>query len=291
MPIYSGIDEAGLGPILGPYCATGTTFSSPSPLKDLLQDQQKKLFTVDDSKKVYQGKRGFERLEHSVLSFYTLLTGKVPDSFKEFIPSLKSPWYSNDLKLPLKVSKDKIVETAGEIAKLFNKRGIELIDIKRTAVSAEDFNKLLDKFDNKSIVCQKIIEPLIKSKAYHPGNNIVIDKQGGRKFYKDYLEMILHSDSIVIMSEENSHSHYSTKGLNIHFKAKADSTSFSVALSSMFSKYMRELAMHSFNKHWSDKNPGIRSTAGYYTDGIRFINDLKTNNIMPADPDILIRKK
>jgi len=54
--IYSGIDEAGLGPILGPYCATRVTFKSPKPY-------QKKIFYVNDSKKVYLGVNGLKRLE------------------------------------------------------------------------------------------------------------------------------------------------------------------------------------------------------------------------------------
>lgn len=292
MKNYSGIDEAGLGPILGPYCATSTTFLSNEPLKELFQDQQKKLFYVDDSKKVYQGKHGLSKLELNVLSFYTLLKGEIPKTTSEFIPSLKSEWnLKEDLELPLITDKDLIYQKADAINKLFNKRGVKLIDIKRTAVSPKNFNILLDDLSNKSVVCQKIIEPLIYSVINGDSNhNIVIDKQGGRKFYKEYLDSIT-MESVDIIKEENNHSHYRLGNVDIHFMAKADSSSFPVALSSMFSKYMREISMMSFNSYWEKIIPGIKRTAGYYTDGIRFIGDIKSSNKLPIDPDTLIRKK
>ncbi len=292
MPIYSGIDEAGLGPILGPFTATNTTFSAPEPLLDLLKDQQKKLFYVDDSKKVFQGKNGLEKLEINVLSFYYLLTGTVPGSLQSFIPSLKSPWYRDELILPLKVTNSQIVEKADKIGKLFLERDIKLLDIKRSAVGANNFNLLLDNWENKSIACQKIVNPLIQSTINNKTDHtLVIDKQGGRKFYKEYLESLIPGSQVKIILEENNHSHYYVDGIDIHFKAKADSTSFAVALSSMFSKYMREIAMRSFNDYWTKEIPDLKPTAGYYTDGVRFIDDLKLNGVLPEDIDILRRKK
>ncbi len=291
MPIYSGIDEAGLGPILGPFCATSTTIQGPSPLKELLEDQQKKLFYVDDSKKVFQGKYGLQRLEESVLSFYTLLTGSVPKTLKSFIPSLNGEWYNREMTLPLTVSEDHIVENASKIDELFDQRGVKLLDIKKTAISDKSFNSLIDTSDNKSIVCQKIVEPLIKQVGTFANSEITVDKQGGRKFYSDYLNQLFPSDEINIEFEEANHSRYEISDKSISFRAKADSSSFTVALASMFSKYMREIAMTSFNRHWYSLNSDVKPTAGYYTDGVRFLKDLEINSLLPSDMDIIRRKK
>lgn len=291
MPIYSGIDEAGLGPILGPFCASLTTFESPSPLKPLLEDQQKKLFYVDDSKKVYQGKKGLERLEENVLIFYKIFTGSIPEDLQTFIPSLKSTWYKERLPLPIVANKNKISDQAHMITELFDQRGIKLIDIKRTAVSAKDFNLLIDSIDNKSLVCQKIIEPLIIKTFSHNNSTTVVDKQGGRKFYREYLSNLFPQTEIETVLEEDKASHYRGDNKSICYRAKADSTSFPVALASMFSKYMREISMNSFNRYWYSKNSGVKPTAGYYTDGVRFLKDLEVNKLLPENIDLIRRKK
>jgi ribonuclease HII len=44
----------------------------------------------------------------------------------------------------------------------------------------------------------------------------------------------------------------------------------SVALASMVSKYLRELAMQAFNEFWRRHVPDLRPTAGYPTDARRF---------------------
>lgn len=290
--IYSGIDEAGLGPILGPFCAASTTMQSPQNLKELLKDIPKKLFYVDDSKKVYQGKYGFQRLELNVLAFYTVLGRELPESINSFIPTLNSDWNIQNSSLPISVTKDQVYSSAESIRNIFNDRGIKLLDIKRTVVSPADFNKLIDIWDNKSIVCQKIINPLLRNCIDKTSEHeIVVDKQGGRKFYKEYLDSLLENSNTEILFEQDNHSSYKTKRANIHFMAKADSNNFTVALSSMFSKYMRELAMISFNKYWQERIPDLKPTAGYYTDGIRFISELQSHGIMPINRDSLVRKK
>ena len=43
-----------------------------------------------------------------------------------------------------------------------------------------------------------------------------------------------------------------------------------VALASMTSKYLRELAMLAFNQYWCDRVPNLRPTAGYPQDARRF---------------------
>ena len=48
-----------------------------------------------------------------------------------------------------------------------------------------------------------------------------------------------------------------------------------VALASLISKYVRELLMESFNAYWSREVPGLRPTAGYYQDGLRFLKDIQ----------------
>jgi ribonuclease HII len=47
-----------------------------------------------------------------------------------------------------------------------------------------------------------------------------------------------------------------------------------VALASMISKYLRELAMQAFNQFWIRHLPELRPTAGYPGDSQRFKRDI-----------------
>jgi hypothetical protein len=49
-----------------------------------------------------------------------------------------------------------------------------------------------------------------------------------------------------------------------------------VALASMFSKYLREVFMRHFNVYWHAQVPGIKPTAGYPSDAGRFMKQIRT---------------
>ena len=55
---------------------------------------------------------------------------------------------------------------------------------------------------------------------------------------------------------------------------QAEERHLPVALASMFAKYVRELLMGAFNHYWQQVVPGLRPTAGYYTDAMRFLADI-----------------
>ena len=43
----------------------------------------------------------------------------------------------------------------------------------------------------------------------------------------------------------------------------------------MVSKYIRELLVQNINSYFSAHHKDLKPTAGYWTDGLRFIDDLK----------------
>jgi hypothetical protein len=47
-----------------------------------------------------------------------------------------------------------------------------------------------------------------------------------------------------------------------------------VALSSMVSKYLREVLMHQFNEFWATHVPGLKPTQGYPVDARRFRDEI-----------------
>ncbi|MFQ5496105.1 MAG: hypothetical protein ACE5EX_12075, partial [Phycisphaerae bacterium] len=59
------------------------------------------------------------------------------------------------------------------------------------------------------------------------------------------------------------------------FTQSGEAHQMPVALASMLSKYLREVLMACFNAYWADRVPGVKATAGYYQDGLRFLKDIQ----------------
>ena len=68
--------------------------------------------------------------------------------------------------------------------------------------------------------------------------------------------------------------HKNSLSWQVHFEAKAEARHLPVALASIYAKYVRELFMEQINRYWTAQVPGLRPTAGYYSDGRRFLADI-----------------
>ena len=82
---------------------------------------------------------------------------------------------------------------------------------------------------------------------------------------------------MVLLSNSSSYElSGSGKKMRLHFVTKADQKYLPVSLASMVSKYIRELLVERINKYFLKHQPQLKPTAGYWKDGLRFIEDLKT---------------
>jgi len=81
--------------------------------------------------------------------------------------------------------------------------------------------------------------------------------------------------------------------LDLHFLAKGESHHLPIALASMVSKYLRELFMRLLNRFWAERvGDRLVPTAGYYTDGQRFLADIdQALAAMNVDRRLLIRSR
>ena len=67
---------------------------------------------------------------------------------------------------------------------------------------------------------------------------------------------------------------------------------FPVALASLVCKYVRELSMHAFNQFWSEQVPGLKPTAGYPLDAVRFKQDIaEAQKRLGITDDVLWRER
>ena len=319
MAVIVGIDEAGYGPILGPLTATASVCSvEDSLLKanlwDVLTDsvsKQKKglrgRMLICDSKKAYNRKAGLGHLERTVLSvlFSQGFNGqKIGDLVEKLAPNAKErileyPWYKEIDSMKLGAN-FKDIELASKIfVKNTNEKGVCFLETHSDCLDAGYYNKLVSKVKNKSTVLFTSICSLMLDLIEKYGNqnlHIIVDRQGGRTNYIQPLQKMFPDFSLRVIRVIDQESSYELKRGNcsakIHFLVKGDDRFLPVALASMTSKYLRELLMTSFNGYFCDKNPEIVPTAGYWTDGQRFIKDLQ--QFLPelvVDDNILIRQK
>lgn len=81
-----------------------------------------------------------------------------------------------------------------------------------------------------------------------------------------------------ILEESDTRSSYrlvrGERRCEIDFVTRGETRHFPIALASIYSKYVRELYMYVFNRYWSGRVAGLKSTAGYYTDARRWLHDV-----------------
>jgi len=312
MVILVGIDEAGFGPILGPLVVSSSAFSLPHHLltTDLWQILNKSIgsrrrrlagrMLITDSKKAYSRAAGIKHLERTVLGALKCL-GKEPTTLTELIellcPSCLErlsgyPWYQGAESYCLSAdfgelsradAADRAIASA-VLADDMASNGIELLEMKSYCLDVGYYNKMVASVKNKANVLFTTTSRLIK-RAFDnfAGDDlqIIVDRQGGRVHYRKHLQRMFSDMELKILRESPADSSYELqadgKGMRLHFVVGADKRFLPVSLASMVSKYLRELLIHNINRYFAGFHSDLKPTAGYWKDGSRFIEELKTN--------------
>ena len=148
----------------------------------------------------------------------------------------------------------------------------------------EYYNKMAEAVKNKANVLFSATCSLIKS-AYDKfaGDDlqIIVDRQGGRVHYRKSLQRMFSDMKLKVLRESPATSSYELQAdggaMRIHFVVGADERYLPVSLASMVSKYLRELLVGNINRYFIGLSADLKPTAGYWKDGLRFIEDVKTN--------------
>ena len=319
MVILVGIDEAGFGPLLGPLVVSSSTFSLPHNLltADLWQVLRKSIrygrkglagrLLITDSKKAYSKSIGIKHLQRTVLTALKCL-GKEPATLTELLDMLSPgclerlsdyPWYEGieEHSLSLDTADKKIASAV--LAGDMGSNGIELLDLKSCCLDVAYYNKMVAAVKNKANVLFSATCSLIKSAYDNFGGDdlqIVVDRQGGRVHYRKNLQRMFDGMELKILRESPATSSYELragdKAMRVHFVVGADRRFLPVSLASMVSKYLRELLISNLNRYFVGFSADLKPTAGYWKDGLRFIEEIKTN--LPDvrfDSDQLIRSR
>jgi hypothetical protein len=209
------------------------------------------------------------------------------------------PWYKDigDYSLSTDTADKEIASAV--LTDDLTSNGIELLELKSCCLDVAYYNKMVAAVKNKANVLFSATCSLIKG-AYDnfPGDDlqIIVDRQGGRVHYRKNLQRMFGDMELKILRESPATSSYELqaggKAMRVHFVVGADGRYLPVSLASMVSKYLRELLVGSINRYFAGFGADLKPTAGYWKDGLRFIEDIKTN--LPHvrfDRDQLIRSR
>lgn len=308
VPLHSmnwlaGVDEAGLGPILGPLVVAGVALAGPpgvDPWRQLREHVSRRRFEprkvrVADSKKVNSGPHGLRHLESTALAFWAVRHGDLPPTLEQWLQALgidlarlrRCPWYEHlDLRLPLAADGDWLRLQAELIGRAMRRHDIALAEIAVRPVDVEEWNGLIADTDNKSRAhFHAYAEVLDRLLGVLPGaGHLVADRCGGRSHYRADLQRLRPMAQVEIVSEDPGASvyrlHQHGGAITVTFAERGEDRAFPTALASCFAKYLRELMVHVLNAWFQARVPGLRPTAGYFVDGHRFLTELEPH--LPA---------
>lgn len=311
MNTLAGVDEAGLGPILGPLVVAGVVMQGPpgaDPWRKLQRHvsrkkQEKGKVRVADSKKVNQGPHGTRRLEETALVFWAAWKGELPACLGDWLEQLdidvaplrRCPWYEDlSLSLPRVADTDWIELQAELVRRALAQAELSLLDIAVRLVDVEEWNGLIADTDNKSRAhfhaYSEVIARLVGKVPMAQGDesaHLVADRCGGRMHYGGDLRRLFPGTHVQTLHEEPAVSQYRLRGergtIDVTFSEQGEERAFPTALASCFAKYTRELMVEVINNWFGLRVPGLSPTAGYYVDGHRWLDE-----VMPHLPTLRV---
>ncbi len=321
------VDEAGYGPKLGPLVVAATAWQLPDVVVDSQQSMQQSDSTianffaclsepvclgelklvVDDSKKLFHS-RGHDPLAvlHAVASVCKVWCGDGELKLKPWLKkiasrdgaALKHPAWLKHLRTSEFVSHS----GAQDVINHWKRKGATLTEVATRIVTAEQFNKVIDRGFNKSDLLSDTSLRLVADVLDRHGSqrhvHVYCDRHGGRQFYGAILQHIWPEDSLRIVAESRRESVYELvseqRTMQIRFTVKGDSFP-PVAMSSIHAKYLREICMNAFNAYFKKHAPrgqNLRPTAGYPVDADRFLLEAsETIKRLEIEPSRLIRSR
>ncbi len=324
---FAGVDEAGLGPLLGPLCFGYSVFRAPRSKADLWKSLEScvsaapgnegERFVVADSKVVFtRTDRGARRLESTALGFLALLDEKrrppangqaiAWESPRELAVEAATiaahPWYASlEAALPRHQERGTLELAVERLWRTLRKQEVELIDAGVRVIPEQHLNASFAKSDNKSLSAWQELSPILRrvyERYADDGLRLSVDRQGGRSHYGSLLRELFPGSSVKVLRETAPLSAYvvaeksGRRRMRVSFAERGEQSSFAVALGSCLAKYARELCMDAFNEGFARHDEKLAPTAGYTTDGRRWLGEAQAALASAGvEPSLLMRTR
>jgi hypothetical protein len=218
--------------------------------------------------------------------------GKTPARLTELLASLcpdclsrlaEYPWYQEAKGEELPADSADMRIASRVLADDMESHGMRLLDVRSCCLDVAYYNTMVGNVKNKAhvlfIAATQLIQNVLDA---FPGEDVhfLIDRQGGRVHYRNGLMRSFADMELSIVQEEADRSVYELRRgaqrVRLTFEVKGDGRYLPVALASMASKYVRELLMECLNRYFTRMDATLKPTAGYWQDGLRFLDELRT---------------
>jgi hypothetical protein len=227
--LFAGIDEAGLGPILGPMTMGFSVFRAPREASNLWRvlspavtrnpERDRRAVVVADSKKVFdRTERSAQRLETTALGFLALLEPRrnplawsdellwgTPRSLAPDLAAVAEiPWYAGRAALPMHVDRGLLELRIERLARRLRQTGVALLDAGLAAVPASLLNRSFARTANKAETHWETAGRILRHlwTTYAAGGlRLTIDRHGGRYHYGALLARTLPEASVELVRE------------------------------------------------------------------------------------------
>ncbi len=325
MLIYAGIDEAGYGPMLGPFVVARSVVvvndhdgvADPPCIWRMLSKaicrsvgDKRRRVAVNDSKKLYTPAAGLAQLERGVLAF-AHLADRHAATLDELLHKLcddeasRTPdelWYGNadsGPALPHAADAGQIAIARNMLRRCAEAAGFGVADMNAAVMYEGRFNEIVAATGSKAGCAWQAVSGhlmAIWNRWGEVGPRVVVDRQGGRKVYHVLLQQLWPEAAVKLLDESDDISCYTVEAgerrMTISFEVESEKAHMPVALASMTAKYLRELLMARYNQFFVQHAPTLRPTAGYYGDGRRFLEEIEpVIRALKLDRAVLVRAR
>jgi ribonuclease HII len=296
--IVVGIDENGLGPLLGPLVVTAVAFEAKEYHRERFWQVANQILVADDSKKVFKTTKlaSAEKATRDWLTTfgvsgqtYLELSEEIVAQHPFQVPCIaEMPAHCLPVPMALPLWSDRETTSGAESLYKLKEHGISPVLIRAFSICPGTFNAVTAPMEmNKFQLDCQLMLALLKIIVRKLGSPVhaLCGKVGSTKRYGEWIENVgLARPST--LEESAAISTYDIDSLGrVSFVRDADSLHLPVAVASMVGKYLRELSMRQLNE--TLHRPGLRRASGYRdkvtAEFVRATADTRAKLGMPED--------